>query len=278
MNELITKLIKQVFTLRWKPDRDLAAVAVSWLLVVGTLYTANVIVGPYLGGGLPYFLLYAVVTATLFGIGIPLFWMVIVRQRPLADLGITTRWLGLSVVLQSVFVAILYLGTLAKVELPPLEQLVPLIALTLAIGLFEAIFWRGWVLLRLEESFGLIPAILLGSLLYAAYHIGYAMSIDEMVFLFFIGVMFAVAFRLTKSIFILWPVFQPTGQLVTLIKDGLTLPLISTLGFVEVLIAMWALIWLAGRYHRQHREQTTDTKSNDVESISVPDGAPVISH
>ena len=196
MNELITKLIKQAFTLRWKPDRDLAVVAVSWLLLVGTLYTANVIVGPDLGGGLPYFLLYAVVTATLFGIGVPLYWMVIVRRRSLADLGITTSWLGLSIVLQLVFVAILYLGTLAEVELPTLAQLVPLIDLTLAISLFEAIFWRGWVLLRLEESFGVIPAILLGSLLYAAYHIGYAMPIDEMVFLFFIGVIFAVVFRL----------------------------------------------------------------------------------
>jgi hypothetical protein len=71
------------------------------------------------------------------------------------------------------------------------------------------------------------------------------------VFLFFIGVMFAVAFRLTKNIFILWPVFQPMGQLVTLIRDKLTLPLISTLGFVDVLIAMLVLVWLAGRYYRK---------------------------
>jgi phosphoglycerol transferase MdoB-like AlkP superfamily enzyme len=150
--------------------------------------------------------------------------------------------------------------------------------LTLTIGLFEAIFWRGWVLLRLEESFGVIPAILLGSLLYAAYHIGYAMPVDEMVFLFFIGVMFAVAFRLTKSIFILWPVFQPMGQLVTLIKDELTLPLISTLGFAEVLIAIGVLIWLAGRYYRRHREEMINAKKKEADSLSITDGGPVVSH
>jgi len=251
MTSSIETILKQVFTFRWKPNRDLAVVAISWLLVVGALYTATVIVGPDSGGGLPYFILYGVVAATLFGVGIPLYWTVTVRRRPLADLGLTTRWLGLSVGLQFVFAILQYVGTLAKVQLPPFEQLVPLIALALAIGLFEAVFWRGWILLRLEEAFGVIPAVLLGSLLYAAYHIGYAMPMDEMVFLFFIGVMFAVAFRLTKNIFILWPVFQPMGQLVTLIRDKLTLPLISTLGFVDVLIAMLVLVWLAGRYYRK---------------------------
>jgi membrane protease YdiL (CAAX protease family) len=187
--------------------------------------------------------------------------MVVVCRRPLADLGVTSRWLGVSILLQLVFAAFQYWGTLAQVQLPPLEQLVPLVALALAIGFFEALFWRGWVLLRLEESFGIIPAVLLGSLLYALYHIGYAMPVDEMVFLFFIGVMFAVVFRLTKSVFILWPAFQPMGQLVTLIRDGLTLPLISALGFVEVLIAMLVLVWLAARYYRKHYPTIADPKS-----------------
>jgi membrane protease YdiL (CAAX protease family) len=150
---------------------------------------------------------------------------------------------------------ILYVGTLAKVKLPPVEQLLPLVALSLAIGFFEAVFWRGWILLRLEEAFGIIPAILLGSASYAAYHIAYGMPASEMIFLFFIGIMFAVIFRLTKSIFILWPIFQPMGQLITLIKDKLILPLPATLGFIEVLILMLALVWLASRYHKKHAEQ-----------------------
>ena len=109
MSNSIPRLLKQVFTFRWKPDRDLAALVVSWLLVVGTLYAANVIVGPDAGGGLPYFFLYAVLGAMLFGIGVPLFWMVVVRGHPLADLGITSRWLGLSIVLQLIFAGLQYL-------------------------------------------------------------------------------------------------------------------------------------------------------------------------
>ncbi|HEX2994020.1 MAG TPA: type II CAAX endopeptidase family protein [Anaerolineales bacterium] len=243
---------KTLLIFRWQPSRDLIAVAVSWVLVVSALYTATVIVGTGVWGGMGYFLLYAVLGAMGFGVGFPIYWTVVIRKKPLSDLGIITRGLWFSLVLQVVFSAIQYVGTLAKSSLPAFEEFMPLLALALAIGFFEAIFWRGWVLLRLEEAFGVIPAVLLGSLLYAAYHIGYGMPLSEMTFLFFIGVMYAVAFRLTKNIFILWPIFQPMGQLVTLIKDGLKLPLLASVGFLEVLIVMFVLIWLGNRYAKKH--------------------------
>lgn len=244
--------LKKVLAFRWRPTKDLIAVAISWVLVVGALYTATVIIGPAMWGGFAYFLLYAVATATLFGVGIPLYWTTVIRRRPIAELGLTTHRLGLSLALQLVFAVLQYLGTFAKGQLPSLEEFIPLLALALAIGFFEAVFWRGWVLLRLEEAFGLIPAVLLGSVLYAVYHIGYAMPANEIVFLFFIGVMYAVAFRLTKNVLILWPIFQPMGQLVTLTKDGLPLPLMAALGFAEALILMLALVWFAARYQRKH--------------------------
>ncbi len=264
MNVSINRIAKKIFRIYWKPTWDLAAVAVSWILVVAALYTANQIIGPAIGGGLPYFALYGIVAATLCGVGIPLLWMVVIRGRPLSDLGITTRWLALSLVAQLVFAALQYWGTLAQVQLPPFEQLVPLVAMALAIGFFEALFWRGWVLLRLEEAFGILPAILLGSLLYAVYHIGYGMPLDEIEFLFFIGIMFAVIFRLTKNVFILWPIFQPMGQLVTLVNDQLTLPLVSTLGFVDILLVMLALVWLAGRYYAKQQKSSQTATSVQI--------------
>jgi len=260
MTTLSATTLKQVFSIRWKPSKDLAVVALSWLLVVGALYTATVIVGDKVWGGMAYFALYAVVGATLFGIGIPLYWMVVIRQRPLTDLGLTSRGLGLSIALQLVFAALQFAGAYRGLQIPAWESLLPLIALALTIGFFEAIFWRGWVLLRLEECFGVIPAIVIGSILYSAYHIGYGMPASEMVFLFFIGVMYAVAFRITKNIFMLWPIFQPMGQLVTLIKDGLSLPLLASLGFFEALILMWVLVWLANRYAQKRSKTQSDVQ------------------
>jgi uncharacterized protein len=248
--------LKKMFALRWKPGRDLAVVLLSCALVVICLYAATVWVGVEVWGGMAYFFLYAVLGAALCGVGLPLYWMVVVRKRPLSELGITGRWLWLSLGLQILFAIWQYLATFAQGSLPDLPKLLPLLALSLAIGFFEALFWRGWVLLRLEEAFGLIPALLVGSALYAAYHIGYGMTAGEMIFLFFIGLLYGAAFLLTKNIFILWPVFQPMGQMVTLVKDGLDLPTIAALGFIEALAIMLALVWLAGRYARKHSSST----------------------
>jgi hypothetical protein len=245
-------ILRTITTVRFNPGRDLLAVLVSWVLVTGALYTATFVVGSNTNGGLLYFALYAIVTAALFGVGIPLYWMVVVCKRPIADLGITTRLLGISLAIQVVLAGIQYFSALRGAAFPPASELLPLIALTLTIGFFEALFWRGWVQLRLEEAFGLIPAILLGSGLYALYHIGYGMTADEMVFLFFIGLMFAVVFRLTKNIFILWPLFQPMGQLISLMEENLPLPPIAALGFFEVLLLMLAMVWFASRYHKKH--------------------------
>ena len=77
------------------------------------------------------------------------------------------------------------------------------------------------------------------------------MPLEEILFLFWIGVLYAVSFRLTRSIFILWPLYQPLGQMVTLVRDGLELPLIAALGFAEALIVMLALVWLANKLYRK---------------------------
>lgn len=255
---------------RWQPNKDLLVVAISWILVVAALYSATVLIGPEAAGGMAYFGLYAVLGALVFGIGIPVLWIVVYRKRPLADLGLTSRGLALSVILQLIFAVIQYFTAFRGLALPDFGVLLPLVALALSIGFFEAIFWRGWVLLRLEESFGVIAALLVGSLLYAAYHVGYAMPVNEMAFLFVIGLLYAIVFRLTKSVFILWPLLQPMGQLVTLIQDQLTLPTLAALGFFEVLIVMWIVIWLAARYSKKAGIVDRTERSVQVSSITKP--------
>ena len=53
------------------------------------------------------------------------------------------------------------------------------------------------------------------------------MDLSEMVILFFIGIMFAVVFLITRSVLIPWLVFQPMGQLLMLVEDRLTLPFLD---------------------------------------------------
>lgn len=243
--------VRDVLRLRWRPSNDLRAVAASWILVVGALYTATFVIGSTVLGGRGYFLTYALLGAGVFGIGIPVAWTYFVRKRSLVELGLTRRNLVLSVVIQVVASAIQLALAWGTFSLPPILTLLPLLALALTIGFFEAVFWRGWVQSRIEDAFGAIPGILLGSALYAVYHVGYGMAWSEMLFLFGIGIMFAAIFRITKSVFILWPLFQPFGQLMTLVKDGLSLPWAATLGFVDVLALMITVVIIFSRKARK---------------------------
>ena len=143
----IHNFFKFLFSFRWKPNLDTGVVVISWVLVTSSLYTATKIVTPAVGGGIPYFLIYAILTALILGIGVPLLWMVIYRKRPIKDLGITRDKLGTSLILQLIFSLVLYFTAFKGLELPAYEVLVPLVALALTIGFFEAVFWRGWVLL-----------------------------------------------------------------------------------------------------------------------------------
>ncbi len=243
---------KEILTFRWNPNRDLAIVALSCILVVGALSMATFVVGREVWGGMGYFVMYAIIGATLCGIGLPLYWMVVVKKRPISDLGLTTQNWKLSLVIQIILTLLINVPRLLQLDKPPFQQFFPLLCMALTIGFFEAVFWRGWVQLRLEEAFGMLPSIVIASALYAVYHIGYGMPASEMVFLFFIGLMFAVVFRITKSILILWPLFQPGGQLITLVTDGLQLPMLAFLGFVEALALMFLLIWWANKYYKKH--------------------------
>ncbi len=247
--------IKQLFTFRWNPSRDLVVVAISWVLVVSALSMSTYVIGQEFLGGMGYFVMYAVICATLCGIGLPLYWMVFVKKRPLSDLGLTFQNWKLSLIIQILLTLLINVPRLLQLNTPPFQQFFPLLCMALAIGFFEAVFWRGWVQLRLEDAFGILPAIVIASALYAVYHIGYGMLPNEMVFLFFVGLLFAIVFRITRSILILWPLFQPGGQLITLVSEGLTLPFLAFLGFVDVLALMFFLVWWANKYYKNHNAE-----------------------
>jgi hypothetical protein len=248
----IAESLKQIFTFRWKPDKDLIVVAVSLLLVVGGISIATNIAGQNDRSGVAYFLMYAVVTVALCGIALPLYWTVVVRRRPLTDLGMTRKWLHRSHFIQLFFVILQFAGILGEVQFPPLEKLLPLIVLSMFIGFFETVFWRGWVQTRLEASFGIIPSVVLSSALYALHYFAYGVSPAQILPLFFSGILYSVVFRLTSNILILWPVFQPMRLLVNLIDDGTTISTPSVFGLFGVWLLLLGLIRLAGRYHKTH--------------------------
>jgi hypothetical protein len=96
--------------------------------------------------------------------------------------------------------------------------------------------------------------------LYGIYHVGYGMAVTDLWFLFGLGIVYAVAYRLVNNVLVLWPLLIPVGSLFNNVTSGdIDLPWASIAGFVDVLAAMAMIVWLAARYER--RRQTTASSS-----------------
>jgi hypothetical protein len=185
--------------------------------------------------------------------------MTVLRRRSPADLGITWRQLVPSLILGLLLGWDTYRETLGMQSWQPTRETVPLIVMALAVGIFEAIFFRGWLQLRFEEAFGIVPGLILASLCYSLYHVGYGMTGREMLFLFGLGMVFAAVFRLTKNIFVLWPFYTPVGSLYTNVTEGLTMPFEATYGFLLTLGLIAVLIAAAEMARRRRGAERKET-------------------
>ncbi len=154
-----------------------------------------------------------------------------------------SRWgrLPVTIGLGLALAAVQFALTLWGYDLPAdREDWLPLLLMALVVGLFEAIFFRGFVQARLVASFGEVPGIAAASALYALYHVGYGMGGTDMLFLFGLGVVYALAFRLSGSILVLWPLLTPLGSFYNNVDSGdIDLPWASMVGFGEILIRRW---------------------------------------
>jgi CAAX protease family protein len=240
---------------RWKIDRgDLAAVAVFYVAVVALFKLA------FAGFGttntLWFFLSFA--AGMLVGVAGPIVYFVWIRHRPLAALGIGLRNLPSTAALAVVFAVAQFAVTLWNVRLPQPLDWVPLLSMALAVGVFEAVFFRGFIQGTLEPMFGAAPALAIAAGLYAVYHFGYGMAPSDMLFLFGLGVVYTVAYRITNNLIVIWPLLTPLGSFYAQVTSGELsgqLPWISILGFADV-AALMAVAILLGARHEHRRERT----------------------
>jgi membrane protease YdiL (CAAX protease family) len=227
---------------------DVVVVAVLYVAIVALfvlafrVFTQDNVLGLFLcfGGGM------------VLGVAGPVYYTVWRRRRPLADLGWTRRGLPAAAGLGLLLAAIQFGVTLWRYDLPAPVDWVPLATLALAVGAFEAVFFRGFVQTRLEASFGGSVGVISAAALYAAYHVGYGMGASEMLFLFGLGVVYAIAYATVRNLVVLWPLLIPMGSFYNNLEGGeITMPWAAILGFIDVLALMATAIWLASRHERK---------------------------
>ena len=122
---------------RFKPARELWFVLLSWILVTSTLYLSFQVIT--LKRVAAQFITFGFLCIALFGILVPVVWSTFVKKRPLSGLGIKKDKLVISILLCFVFAVVQYFLTLRTLTLPAFQTLLPLVVMSLAVGLYENI-------------------------------------------------------------------------------------------------------------------------------------------
>ena len=194
----------------------------------------------------------------ILGVAGPIGYTVWIRHRSLRTIGLRLDNWRQTAALGLVFATVQFLVTLAGFDLPAPVDWVPLLVMSVTVGLFEAIFFRGFVLSRLEASFGPVLGVGGAALLYGLYHVGYGMQTAEMVFLFGLGVVYTVAYRIVGNILVVWPLLTPMGAFFANLTAGdIKLPWASIAGFGDVLVLMAVAVIIAFRRERKLRVTAT---------------------
>jgi hypothetical protein len=132
---------------------DVIAIAALYVVTVGLFRLAFGVFGTDRVAGL--FLSFA--AALLVGVAGPVVYTTWIRRRPLASIGIGPHNLRSTLRLGLLLAAVQFSITLWGYDLPGPADWVPVLVMAITVGLFEAIFFRGFVQGRLEASFGVAP-------------------------------------------------------------------------------------------------------------------------
>jgi membrane protease YdiL (CAAX protease family) len=229
--------------------QDLVAIAVLYLAVVALNSAA--FLGFTVDRVAGLFLCFA--TALVLGVVGPLVYTARLRRRPLADLGLRRDNLRSAAGFALLFGAVQFALTLWGHSLPAPVDWVPLLVMSLVVGVFESVFFRGFVQTRLEAQFGTVAGVLGAAVLYGAYHVGFGMTGADLLFLTGLGVVYAAAFAIARNLVVLWPLLTPLGSFYANLEAGdIELPWASIAGFADVLALMLLGWWLMHRYQRTH--------------------------
>jgi membrane protease YdiL (CAAX protease family) len=242
----------------WRGRIDRQDLAVVLAIYAGSVGLFRVAFSVFDNNDAVLFLSFA--AGLLLGVGGPIYYTVWIRGRRLSTLGLSAGKLPQVIALAVTFAGVQFAITLWGYELPAAKNWVPLLGMSLMVGFFEAVYFRGFVQGRLQESFGTAPAVFGAALLYSLYHVGYGMPAEEMLYLFGLGIIYAVAYLAAENILVLWPLLTPLGGFFAQLEGGELegrLPWASLAGFADVLAVFAVFIWLAKRHENKldHRER-----------------------
>ena len=212
---------------RWAPNSDTAVASASLLLMILAYYAAT----HWLISQVAAILVFGILTNLILNVLLPVWWIAYHRRQPLSELGITTkRWLS------SLLIGIGLAGLLAIRLWQVAAGIDWLPHLLFNVTCFwEPFFVYGWLQLRFERAFGIVPSIILAGLSLAVYHVG-TYSPDGLIMLLLAGLLYAVVFRITSNLLVMWPLAFSIGSSMGTLMGGMQ--------FTWNQVSIWSIILL----------------------------------
>jgi membrane protease YdiL (CAAX protease family) len=189
---------RSLFSLRWRPGWDTAFALLTGLLMIPVYY-----VGAHDHSGVAGLLVFVIFGNGILNVLLPAYYVLVVRREGPEELGITTRRLWLAVLLSLACCLFSWKGLQREAASNPDVDLLRLLVFNSVI-LWEPLFVYGWLELRFERAFGILPGIVLAAICFGAYHLG-TFPLPGVVGLVVVGVVFGVVFRITRNLLTLWP-------------------------------------------------------------------------
>lgn len=208
----IKNSLKHLFQFRCQPTKDTAIAFILGFLVIATSLGLFFFSGDTITDKIGFFILRDLVMIFGLGFAFPLYYVLIVRKESVSEFGITRqKWL-ISLVVGVVLAILLLFQFMSESSeagqiLLSSEAIDPIFYIMVA-GIFEVIFFYAFLRQRFESAFGIIPGIVLAALFYSFHHAGFQ---PEFMKLFFVGILYASVFRITKNALIIYPFFWGVG-------------------------------------------------------------------
>lgn len=237
---------------RWNPSRDSG---VALLTELGMILS-YIAIGRS-GDDLQVMMIFVAFVIPLLTVGVPVYWMVFVRRQGLSSLGLTLRyWLpalllgaSLSIVEVLQFLTGGVLNMLSDRWMPQ--------AVAGAVSLWEPLFVFGWLQLRFEKDFGVLPAILAASACFALYHIGFG-SVNMMMGQFLWAVVYATVFRLVSNLLVVWPLLWAASSARICIGSGFCFFNWASASFMVIIFVVEVAFIVFTAYRRRQVKSTYD--------------------
>ncbi len=249
---------KSFVAFKWQPGQDtgfaIGTLILFWICyLVGTHFNLDLfknvdfVVNSGFMRWLVEFITFLVFTVfgTLFlSVYFPLAYVVGERREGLAGVGVKSKNLALSLIISAALAVVFLFALPGQFKAIDLSAPLPELVLS-ATSLWAPFFVFGWLQMRYDRAFGAILGVILTGLSFALYHVG-SVGFDQVLLYLVVGLALAVIFRLTRNVFIVWPLAWLFNPAISTIFVGAEFNWGQAILYIIILVfQISAMSWIA---------------------------------